>query len=597
MARMTASKTQQAASTTKRQTGTRRKPQNRRPRLRVLITRGSITQISAPVIVVGTYKGIAPTEGSALGAINSALDRWVSRACDQGLIGAELGQVFFIPVLQRQIASGSVVVAGMGDYGVFDYSDLCYLAMNVGYAVSALRMGSFATVLIGSGEGNLEVDAAVRGMLSGICDALQHVRPEERIKKIEIVEYSESRYEEIVQAMRRIENDRVIEHMLITVEERKLRDVKKERARKDKLKATTSQPDTTRFVNRITIEHNGEGYTFSALTEHAVVPVRQIEVQKFFTDGITKQLKICDTGERQQQFGSLFHRYIFPQDFEQIIANNQPLTLIVDSTTAGLPWEMACFGPKRNLTYFGLGLKLTRQFRTMLAGAPGIPPPLNKSLRILVIADPAAEPQLKLDGAAREGRKVVEILRSFKTAISKDPEWNITIEERIGSERCDPVEILELIVNGAFDIIHYSGHGVFDEKRPNYGGWVFGQDTILSAREIFRARQVPRLVFANACFSAVCNSGEIPSPRVSNRKLAGLAEAFFERGVQNYIGTGWEVDDAAAVQFAEVFYENALRGKFLSDALADARRAIFNSGSTWGAYQHYGQSNARVVQK
>lgn len=592
--RKAASKTMQASSKTKKQKGKASAPRARKPALKVLVTRGSITQVSAPVIVVGAYKGITPTEGSALGAINSAIDQWVSRACDQGLIGADLGQVFFIPVPPQQIAAGSVLLAGMGDYGAFDYSDLRYLAMNVCYAVSALKMGSFSTVLIGSGEGNLKVDAAVRGLLSGICDALHHVEPDERIKRVEIVEYSETRYEEILQLVRQIEADQSIEHMRITVEQRKLRSVKG-RARKGNAKASTSQPPTTRFVNRITIEHNGEGYSFSALTENAVVPVRQIEVQKFFTDGITKQLKICETEERQQQFGSLFHRYVFPQDFEKVIAGNQPLTLVVDSTSAGLPWEMACFGPKRNLTYFGLGLKLTRQFRTMLAGAPGIAPPLNTRLRILVIADPAPEPELKLAGAALEGKKVVEILNRFKAAYEKDPEWNITIEDRLGSDRCDPVEILELIVNGAFDIIHYSGHGVFDEKRPNYGGWVFGKDTVLSAREIFSAREVPRLVFANACFSAVCNNGEIPSPRASNRKLAGLAEAFFERGVQNYIGTGWEVNDAAAVRFAEVFYEKALSGAFLGDALADARRAIFNSGSTWGAYQHYGQSNARVV--
>ena len=564
------------------------------PRLRVLITRGSITQIAAPVVVVGTYKGIAPTEGSALGAINSAMDHWISRACEQGLMGVELGQVFFIPVLQKQIASDSVLVAGMGDFGVFDYSDLCYLAMNIGYSVSALKMGSFATVLIGSGQGNLDVDAATKGLLSGICDALHHVRQSERIKTIEIVEYSESRHEEIVEAARKIESSRIFEHVTFTVDERKLPYEKKSRVRKVRSQ-DNSLPATTRFVNRITIEHSSDGYSFSALTENAVIPVRQIEVQKFFTDGITKQLKICESGERQQQFGSLFHKYVFPEDFEKLIANNQPLTLVVDSTTAGLPWEMACFGPKRNLTYFGIHLKLTRQFRTMLAGAPGIAPPLNNNLRVLVIADPAPEPELKLPGAAREGKKVVEILNNFKQAKANDPQWNITIEERIGSEKCDPVEVLELIVNGAFDIIHYSGHGVFDEKRPNYGGWVFGRETILSAREIFRARQVPRIVFANACFSAVCNNNETPSARASNRKLAGLAEAFFERGVQNYIGTGWEVDDTAAVLFAQEFYQHALMGMFLGDALAKAREAIFNSGSTWGAYQHYGQSYARVV--
>lgn len=596
MATKNSSKTKKAASKTRKRTRKAAKPET--PTLRVLITRGSISEISAPVIVVGAYRGIAPTEDSALGVIDSAIDQWVSRACEHGLMGAELGQVFFIPVTPKQIPAELVLLAGMGDYGVFDYSDLCYLAMNVCYAVSALKRESFATVLIGSGEGNLEVGAAVRGLLSGICDALHHVGPNERIKSVEIVEYNESVHQEIVQIARQIEKDKSIEHIRLIVDERKLRNVKKARAPKGKTKATTNQPvANARFVNRITIEHNAEGYSFSALTENAVVPVRQIEVQQYFTDGITKQLKISDTAERRQQFGSLFHRYVFPQDFEKLIANNQPLTLVVDSTTAGLPWEMACFGPKQNLTYFGLGLKLTRQFRTMLAGAPGIAPPLNKSLRVLVIADPAPEPELKLEGAVKEGRKVVEMLNRFKAAKANDPDWRITIEDRIGSERCDPVEILELIVNGAFDIIHYSGHGFFDEKHPINGGWVFGRDTVLSAREIFRLRQVPRLVFANACFSAVCNNGEIPSPRASNHKLAGLAEAFFERGVQNYIGTGWEVNDVSAELFAQVFYDQALRGEFLGDALAKARVAIFESGPTWGAYQHYGQSGARVVEK
>jgi CHAT domain-containing protein len=172
---------------------------------------------------------------------------------------------------------------------------------------------------------------------------------------------------------------------------------------------------------------------------------------------------------------------------------------------------------------------------------------------------------------------------------------DVEIVSCIGPEQCKPIKILELILNQTFDIVHYSGHGKFDADKPNNSGWVFSHGVTLSAREIFRARQVPRLVFANACFSAVCNDGVEPSAEKANQKLAGLAEAFFERGVQNYIGTGWEVDDTAAARFAQVFYEHAMSGKFLGDALADARRSIFSSGSSWGAYQHYGQSNARVV--
>jgi CHAT domain-containing protein len=117
----------------------------------------------------------------------------------------------------------------------------------------------------------------------------------------------------------------------------------------------------------------------------------------------------------------------------------------------------------------------------------------------------------------------------------------------------------------------------------------------VSAREIFRARRVPRLVFANACFSSVVTPGQALTAAEMNRQLAGLAEAFFERGIMNYIGTGWPVEDLPAVTFATVFYENVLEGERLGEALSAARQQILDQGPTWGAYQHYGQVAARLV--
>jgi hypothetical protein len=554
----------------------------------VVVTRGSITQVSAPVVVVGVYKGIAPAPASALKALDDALHQWFSRAIEHGMAGADLGEVFLVPVIRKEIAADSVLLAGMGEYGKFDYNDLRYLAMNIGYAVSALKLGGFACVLIGSGEGNLELEEAVKGLLSGCCDALHHVDPTERIAEIKLVEYDKNRYRKIVEILKDLVGKQVIENIEITIAEEIL---PTQKGRSASRKRTPSEhPPVSTFVNRITIERSAEGYSFSALTNTAVIPVREVNVQRFFTEGITAQLK---KGESQEKFGLLLHKYIFPEDFERLVEDGLPLTLVVDGATAALPWEMACYGPKQRRSYFGLDLKLTRQFRTMLSGTPGIAPPINNSLRFLVIADPASDSDLRLPGAFREGEQVVQILKKFQTDLRG--KLDIEIVPCIGPENCDPVEILALILNETFDVVHYSGHGIFDEKNPNRSGWVFSRQCTLSAREIFRTRQIPRVVFANACFSAVCNNMMEPSAEQANQKLAGLAEAFFERGVQNYIGTGWAVDDVAAVQFAEVFYEQAMNGKSLGDALAGARRKIFNLGSTWGAYQHYGQSNARLV--
>ena len=568
------------------------------PPLHVTVARGSIADVVAPVVVVGSYQGIAPA--GALKALDDEIGNWISRAIDQSMVGAELGQVFFVPVPEKQIRAKSILLAGMGEYGRFSYHDLRYLAMNIGLALSGLKVCQFATVLIGSGEGNLKVEDAIKGLLSGLCDAIHRVEPEDRITELTLVEFKAERHAEILKLFKehyaksndenRKDRRPKVENVDVTVKESVVR---RRKGKKPQASASTSRQATVPgFVNRITIEGTDDRYSFSALTNTAVIPVREVNVRKFFTDGIATELRDGGDEEAHEKFGRLLHTYIFPSDFERMIDDGNALTLVVDKDTAGLPWEMACFGPKGRRIYFGRDLKLTRQFRTSLSSAPGIAPPINKSLRALVIANPAAGP-LHLDGAEAEGVRVNEILEEYKK--SRADGVDIEIKTCIGPKQCKPVEILALILNQTWDIIHFSGHGIFNAERPNDSGWVFSDNVILSAREIFRVPQVPRLVFANACFSAVTHNDEAPAAEESNRELAGLAEAFFERGVQNYIGTGWKVIDDEALEFAEVFYRSALKGALLGDALGEARQTIFSLGSTWGAYQHYGQSNVRLL--
>jgi hypothetical protein len=172
------------------------------------------------------------------------------------------------------------------------------------------------------------------------------------------------------------------------------------------------------------------------------------------------------------------------------------------------------------------------------------------------------------------------------------------------AEPCDPLELLTLLVDGEYDVVHFAGHGEFDPARGRMG-WVFDRDCVLSAREIFRVRQVPRLVFANACFSAATSDYD------RRARGVGLAQAFFARGIQNFVGTGWEVQDESARAFAAEFYRHVVGvvregGKdevyntappaTLGSALAHARRVIMGQGgTTWGAYQHYGQANAKLL--
>jgi hypothetical protein len=93
----------------------------------------------------------------------------------------------------------------------------------------------------------------------------------------------------------------------------------------------------------------------------------------------------------------------------------------------------------------------------------------------------------------------------------------------------------------------------------------------------------------------------------------GLAQAFFARGIPNYIGPGWEVDDACARECARWFYAWILGlrrpadgeeviGKspsaIIGESLLEARRAAFQfkpDSSSWTAYQHYRRISDKLL--
>jgi hypothetical protein len=620
--------------------------------LTVELVRGDITEVEAPVAVVGRYKDLPPS--GLVQELDCRLGFWLSHAIELGMIGSDLGELFYIPITRKQIAPSAVILAGMGEPGRFGGDELSYLMTNVAFAIQALGHDRFATVLIGERGGALSRNRAVRSLLEGVIDGLQRFpEPGELALHLILVERDDASFQTIGTILDALSRDP--DDLGAT-----LQIVKKELPVTEAACATEQpRPEEPPYepMTRVTItcvpplESAAVGapgsptqaagtavsslfgpsrpvvplvLQYSALSETAVISVRNVEVQSYFAAALPKRLMASAEAEEQEAFGKLLASYLIPEDFHKLIEDNA-LTLVLDATTAGYPWEMAAFEGRRGTSYFGIERKLARQFRTLLSAAPGIPPPLNRSLRVLVIADPAPAP-LHLPGAQAEGLAVVGVLKSAREAWGEQLDLQATV--RIGAyansdqaelrrlldglvdgqvvvsaKPCDPLELLTLLVNESYDVVHYAGHGIFEPENRRMG-WVFDAACTLSAQEIFRVPQVPRLVFANACHSA-----EV-SAESQRRQGVGLAEAFFARGIQNYIGTGWAVDDAQAQAFAVLFYRQVLGLKgapggvkvigtsppaTLGAALAAARRAIRDRGSSWGAYQHYGQSNAKLL--
>ena len=495
------------------------------------------------------------------------------------------------------------MVGGMGDYNCFSRDDLRYLIMNVVLGALTLGYEAMAMVLVGTGSGRISIDRAVRSILSGVNDALERqpkgVTP---IMKLALIENKTTRISEIGAALGQIKKGNSVKGLTIAVDEIKSKAAKS----KSKTRPFFVPSDKQREVMRITIKREPELFCLSALTASAAIQSREIPVQDFIVDCLIEKLRSAETVRDQQRYGRLLHAMVIPEDFQRFIDTNRSLVLILNAAATAIPLEMVGFGGVSGTTSFGIDLRVTRQFDSLAAAVPSVAPPVNNRLKVLVIADPAKEEKLRLPGARREGEHLVKFFTQMQEILKGKIDFQF--EARIGYERCDLVEILSLIFEEEFDIVHFAGHGIFDSSDQTNSGWIFGLDEtnkklkVLSAREIFRLRRVPRLVFANACFSSQIGAAEttqMPSARETNRKLAGLAQAFFEKGIENYVGAGWQVDDVYAVEFTRKFYEIALAdGKSLGEALGEARGAVSilePVSSTWGAYQHYGDANTKFV--
>jgi hypothetical protein len=164
----------------------------------------------------------------------------------------------------------------------------------------------------------------------------------------------------------------------------------------------------------------------------------------------------------------------------------------------------------------------------------------------------------------------------------------------------------------SFDVLHFAGHCVYDEKDPRRSGWLFSGGNLITANELGRIDRVPKFVFSNACESGVTPDR---SEMRSDQLAPSFAERFFERGITDFVCTAWPVEDLSARRFAMSLYAQLL-GLQMSQgredryeepppqpmyaAMREARLSIADSpdgARTWGAYQHYGSPYFRFFDR
>jgi len=203
---------------------------------------------------------------------------------------------------------------------------------------------------------------------------------------------------------------------------------------------------------------------------------------------------------------------------------------------------------------------------TKPATSLAVPPPL----RVLgMVSSP--EDVGRLDVAA-ERRRIETALRPLRRRGRVELHW--TQEATLES-------LLRKLMVGEFHIFHFVGHGAYDE--------VSGDGVLVLESEQGRSRRVTgeeigvilndhrpvRLAVLNACEGARSSDSD---------PFAGVAASLVRGGLPAVVAMQFEITDAAAVTFAEYFYEALTLGYPVDAATAQARQGIYASGNDveWG---------------
>jgi hypothetical protein len=625
-------------------------------------------------ISVGHYIGVEPqyAEKEMDEAISAVLvgkdvaelqktDLLLTQYTERGILQGRLGQPFILPDPRPQKGRGRrknerlIAIAGMDEPGRFGVPELTVLARELCWALGRLKKVHLATVVIGSGVGNLPLREAISGWVSGIRRAVSG-SSFDKGKRLERVTFVERDPRKVIQLNRVIQeeverqkkNHPGFEIAFIPLDDAQIAELK-QKAYQTALKELNAEwdkmdddkADKQRVAARVTLslDLKKKTYKFGAITDTASVPERDIVVDPQLIWQANDELAGEQRPAMQLERGRFLEELLMPTDLREVLYTQAPLVMLLDATTARIHWEMVAqpslglgsstaAGMSRNTQanknfeyeddFLGTCRGFTRQLRTILAPPPEPPPPPQRVLRVLVVADPAADAHLP--GAQEEGVMVADLFESYNLVYKDQQNTRVEVTRLFGPVEATRTNVLRELMIRSYDVLHFAGHCVFEwDGDPELSGWIFNAKNkeLLSANELHRIDRIPKFVFSNACESGITPDR---SQERSDRLAPSFAEAFFARGVVNFVCTAWPVDDLAARTFALTLYAGMLGIKLteedsevkspdttadegnahspnqaapvpMHEAMKRARLEIArtpNGRTTWGAYQHYG---------
>lgn len=209
--------------------------------------------------------------------------------------------------------------------------------------------------------------------------------------------------------------------------------------------------------------------------------------------------------------------------------------------------------------------------------------------RQLLNMDYGAIKPLKIDGLPRVLMVIPE-----GSGLNTDTERDI-VKRALKSAEIEPVILEgkvdlsrlndELADNGPYHILHFIGHGDFEEDDGEGIGYLRFNSPDDSADEVWiehsriqdvlqTYRDDLRLVILNACSVGQVSARQ--SVERTGRGFVGMAPSILKAGVPAVLAMQYEIRDTIAIEFAETLYKRLTKGRWagrIDDAVNQARNA------------------------
>jgi len=357
-----------------------------------------------------------------------------------------------------------------------------------------------------------------------------------------------------------------------------------------------AQPTPLRYAQRLKFVYLGQ----RARAETVVQQRQPGLVESLVQDVVRGTRYTPDCG-----IGNTLFQLLVPQDFKAAAREASNLLLVLDATTANIPWEMlVADGAPLVLSTrlvrqfmsprYRLQTRCTRDLTALLVVNPntrgyhaqfGDP---NRPAKVKPNGEKVEDRLPELPGSVAEAGAVRAVLESTGYRITESPS---------GAEAGD---VFGKLFARPYRIMMISAHGVHQVQARD-GSWrsgaVLSDGLLLSAAEVGLMEVVPELVFLNCCHLGKMDASD-SSAANSHRLAYSLARELVEMGVRCVVAAGWEVEDAAGRTFAETFFTQMARlGAPFGRAIHEARKQTFDLHpgiNTWGAYQAYGDPDFRL---